>query len=188
MHKFNPEHIEKLIGEQRRRDFPPEEFLRAEGLKEGERLADVGCGPGFLTLAASKIVGPAGRVYAIDTQAEMLEELKKGIFSDNVIPVLSEESEVPLDDSTVDMVLVVHVIHEAEDRGKFLAEVKRLLVPGGRLVIVDWKKQAEEKGPPVEERVPEEEAARLVEEAGFGGVIASSISESHYKITASKAA
>lgn len=186
MHKFNPEHIERLLGEDRRRELPPEEFLRAEGLKAGDRMADVGCGPGFFTFAASGIVGPNGKVYAIDTQEEMLAELNKRGPAPNVVPVLSGESRIPLEDSSADFVLLVHVLHEAEDMGVFLAELKRILSPGGRLVLVDWKKKVEEKGPPVEERVKEAEAKGYVEGAGFIGVSSVSLSDSHYKITGSK--
>jgi len=187
MHKFNPAHIDRLLSEERHRELPPGEFLASVGLAPGDRLADIGCGPGFFTLPAAKIVGPGGRVYALDTQAEMLEELKKRVCTDNVVPMLTEESVLPLPDGAVDMALVVHVLHEAADMPGFLREIHRVLAPGGRLVLVDWIRQAEDRGPPEQERVSEAEAIEAAGLAGFASVKAAPLTASHYKLTGIKA-
>ena len=76
MHKFNPENIGRLIGEDRERELPPKAFLINQGLKEGTVFADIGCGPGFFSIPATKIVGSTGKVLAVDLQEERLEKNK----------------------------------------------------------------------------------------------------------------
>lgn len=185
-HKFNPEHIERLLGHDRLMETDPEGLLLKEGLKEGHRFADVGCGPGFFTVPAADIVGAAGKVYAIDTQEEMLLELEKRDPPSNVVLVRSAESEIPLEDSCSDMALLAYVLHEAEDTVLFLEEVGRILTDDGTLLILDWKKKAEDEGPPMEDRLTEEEVTARLKEAGFVETVVSSLTESHYKITARK--
>ena len=186
MHKFNPQHIDRLLSAERLVEQHPEGLLRREGLASGDFFADVGCGPGFFTIPAANIVGEEGMVYAIDTSEEMLFELDKREPPSNVALVKSAEAEIPLDDGVVDMALLAYVLHEAEDTLLFLKEVRRILTDGGILLILDWKKRAEEKGPPMEDRLTEESVMKTIEEAGFADSEASSFSESHYKITSVK--
>ncbi len=185
-HKFNPEHIERLLRPDRLGDTTPEALLRSLGLKEGNTFADVGCGPGFFTLPAAGVVGPAGVVYAIDTQQEMLESLKKRNPPANVVPIKSGDHSIPLEGSCADVALVAFALHEADDKTLFIGEVKRILVKGGTLAVLDWKKQVEEHGPPVEDRLTEAEAGALLEKAGFTSIETASLNGSHYRISAVK--
>lgn len=184
MHKFDPSHIDRLLRQERIDAIKPEQLLREAGVAEGGVFADVGCGPGFFTLPAAAIVGPSGRVYAIDTQAEMLDALKGRGIPANVTLVKSGESKMPVEDRAADLALAAYVLHEASDTAAFLMEILRLLRPGGRLVVIDWKKQEEEHGPPKAERITEDEAAAFITSAGFKGVDVSSLNASHYMITA----
>ncbi|MFQ5737171.1 MAG: class I SAM-dependent methyltransferase [Thermodesulfobacteriota bacterium] len=187
MHKFNPEHIGRLLRADRLGDSTPEQMLRSLGLKEGDTFADVGCGPGFFTIPAALITGPAGTVYAIDTQQEMLDSLLERKPPANVVPVRSGEHSIPVPGSSADMALAAYVLHEAQDKRLFLEEVRRIIRKGGTIAVIDWKKQVEEHGPPVEDRVTEGAASGLVKEAGFTGVKTSSLNDSHYLVTAVKA-
>ncbi|MBI5885418.1 MAG: methyltransferase domain-containing protein [Deltaproteobacteria bacterium] len=184
MHKFDPSHIDRLLRQERQDAIRPEQVLREAGLGEGGVFADVGCGPGFFTLPAAAIVGPSGRVWAIDTQPEMLDALKNRGIPANVTLVRSGEAKIPIEDRAADLALAAYVLHEAADTVAFLMEILRLLRPGGKLVIIDWKKQQEEHGPPEAERITEEEAAAFIASAGFKDVATSSMNASHYMITA----
>lgn len=186
MHKFDPKHIERLLGDERVKDIAPDKVLIEAGLKQGQVFADVGCGPGFFTLPAADIVGATGRVYAIDTQEEMLDALRQRKTPLCVIPVRCGEHSIPVPDAVADLALAAYVLHEAIDKTLFLAEMKRIIKTGGALVIIDWKKQREEHGPPMEERVTETEAADFIKAAGFTDVKVSSMNPSHYKVTAIK--
>lgn len=183
-HKFDPQHIDKLLNADRFKDIAPKELLASAGLKPGQVFADVGCGPGFFTLPAAEIVGTKGRVYAIDTQQEMLDALKKRNPPECVHIVRSEEEKIPLKNGEVDLALLAYVLHEAADQTAFLTEVRRILKKGGQLLVIDWKKLKEEKGPPIEERLTEEQAEGFLKKAGFTNITISSLNPSHYKIVA----
>jgi ubiquinone/menaquinone biosynthesis C-methylase UbiE len=167
VHKFDPANRARLLSDERRRELDPLKFLQSNGLSSGMTIADIGCGPGFFTLSAAEIVGADGKVYAIDTEELMLEELKKRNTPGNVTIVQSDEHHIPLEDYSCDFALLAFVLHEAKEKGTFLNEAKRLLRVEGRLLLIDWEKKVEERGPPFEERVGMEEAASLVEASGF---------------------
>ena len=74
-HKFDAKNKHKLDNETRRKMLPPEQTLLSLGLKEGDIMADIGCGIGYFAVPASKIVGKSGKVFAMDILPEMLEEV-----------------------------------------------------------------------------------------------------------------
>ncbi len=187
MHKFDPSNIELLVGKERRKEIDPLEFLRSNGLSPGMCIADIGCGPGFFTFPAAEIVGKSGRVYAVDIQEDMLKELKRRKPPENVSVVHSDEDHIPIEDDACDVILLAFVLHEAAERVLFLNELKRLLRPKGRLLLLDWEKKVEDKGPPFEERIDITEAERLLEMAGFEIEEKGNINPSHYKISARRA-
>ncbi|MBI2412517.1 MAG: methyltransferase domain-containing protein [Deltaproteobacteria bacterium] len=186
MHKYSPEKIGRLLRPARAREIRPLAVLKDAGLKKDDFFADIGSGPGFFSLPASRVVGKKGVVYAIDTQAEMLEGLKNQSPPPNVVPVLSGENSIPLGPSIVDFALIAYVLHEADNKARFLKEVRRIMRPGARLLIIDWKKKKEEHGPPREERLSIRTVEGLLRKAGFVSVKASPLSGSHYKIQALK--
>ena len=85
----------------------------------------------------------------------------------NIETILSEESSIPLPDGSIDVLLMANVFHELEDRSAILKEGRRILSSRGKLAIVDWKKIEMEFGPPVEERLAEEEVISICEDGGF---------------------
>ncbi|MDX1535086.1 MAG: methyltransferase domain-containing protein [Thermoplasmata archaeon] len=170
-HKFDPEHLERLTDPERLEWQDPPAILRAMGLRSGMTLADVGCGTGFFSLPAGDLVGPAGRVYAVDMQEAMLWALQGRIVkhgATRVLPVLSREDVIPLPSGSVDRALLVNALHEL-DGDATLQEVRRILRGDGRFGVVDWKKEPMEHGPPVEHRIAVEEARAWLAEAGFEG-------------------
>lgn len=185
-HKFDPEKIERLLSEERVREIAPEEALRTAGLMEGDIFADIGSGPGFFSLPASRIVGDYGIVFAIDTQEEMLLYIRDHNPPQNIVLLKSEENSIPLADQEADFALLAYMLHEAEDKVFFLEEVKRILREGGILFVIDWVKQEEEKGPPVHERLTQDESISLLRQAGFRDFKTSRLNPSHYAITAKR--
>ncbi len=186
MHKFNPQHIHKLMSEDRAMEIRPESLLRKAGLKRGGVFVDAGCGPGFFTMPGAAIVGGAGKVYALDTQAEMLDALKERRPPRFVVPLKCDESALPVADCEADLALLAYMLHETVDKRRFLREVLRILKTNGKLVIIDWKRIKEDKGPPIEERLTELDVAIHVRSAGFEKVSVRSLNASHYMILASR--
>ena len=64
--------------------------------------------------------------------------------------------------------------------------MKRILKPSGRLIVIDWEKKVEEKGPPFEERIPKEKAETLFQEAGFEIIGKGNLNPSHYEVAGKK--
>ena len=189
MHKFNPAHLDRLMSEERQNELSPEKLLREAGLKQGQVFADIGSGPGFFTIPAARIIGPMGLAFAVDTQEEMLLDLRdKRNPPDNVILMKSEEYELPIADYETDFTLLAFVLHETPDKGRLLREIMRVMKPGATLLVLDWVKKAEEKGPPLEERISDKEARGFVEDAGFDVVQLSPLNQSQYRIIARRPA
>ncbi len=137
--------------------LPGEEILEIPAPLPGERWADLGCGSGFFTFFLSSRVGEEGLVYAVDIAEEAVraveeEARRRGVR--NVHPLVSADWEIPLPEGAVDGVLLVDVLSEAADPGLLLEEARRITRRGGRLLVVDWKKEAPSPpGPPPGQRL-----------------------------------
>lgn len=134
------------------RDQVRDRVLSQAGLRRGCVVVDLGCGLGLLTLEAARLVGPEGRVYAVDGDREALERLRaraeeSGLV--NVTPVCAEIVALPLEGGEADAVVARSVLSYLEDRPGALRESLRVLRPGGRIslcepllaeeeLVVDW--------------------------------------------------
>ncbi|MGB9852900.1 MAG: class I SAM-dependent methyltransferase [Candidatus Kapaibacteriota bacterium] len=186
---FDPEKKETLDTAERRKLLPPEEILLRSGLSEGTKIADVGCGTGYFSIPAAKIVGRSGKVFAIDISKEMLEELQNRLNPQEIhnLEILqSQEYSIPLTDSAVDFVLLSNVLHEPDDRERFFGEVTRVLKTGGRLILIDWLKKEMDEGPPLFERLSPEEIESLIGKFQFNIIDKDIISGKFYYYLAEK--
>lgn len=186
-HKFDPARRARLQGPERARLLPPEDLLRQAGLGTGMRLADVGCGPGFFALPAAHIVGPAGRVYAIDISQDLLREVREQADAERLAQiwiVQSAESAIPLPDAAADMALMAFVLHEAVHPAAFVREVVRILSPSGRLILLEWNKEEMPMGPPVRDRLDPEVSEAFLIGAGLTPVKRFAPNPYHYGIIA----
>lgn len=168
--RFPPERREVLKAEDRNQWLPPDPVLEAAGVSPGETVVDVGAGTGFWTEPLVRRVGPSGRVFAVDVEPIMVEEIRtlvaeRGLA--NVDVVQSDETSIPLDDGIADLVMLGFVLHEPDEVDSFLAEVVRLLKPAGRVLVVEWEDHPTEGGPPLEHRISAEEARALLGAAGL---------------------
>lgn len=110
------------------------------GLAPGMRVADVGCGPGRLTLPIAEAVGPEGEVVALDMQQGMLEKMTRRIAAaglGNVKAVFGEAGEGHLPEGYFDRALLATVLGEIPDREGAMREIARSLKPGGFLLVVE---------------------------------------------------
>src|SRR4051794_13128810 len=121
--KFDPHNRELLLTEERHVQLQPRALLRQLGLKAGDTMADIGCGPGFFTLPAAEIVGEQGIVLAADIQGEMLSALKTRVMEQgltNVRMLKMNDTDTPLPANFCDLVLAAFVLHEITGRASFL--------------------------------------------------------------------
>ncbi len=185
-HKFNVAHRAYLDSDERRSYLDATAILKAFGVRVGMHVADVGSGTGFFAIPAAELVGPKGRVYAVDLSAEMLEELQAKLRrapTANLEALRSTEDRIPLPDASVDLAFMACVLHELDGPGTLL-EARRILRPRGRLAVVDWKKEDMEFGPPKAHRLNEEEASAVLAEAGFETTRTLKAGAHHYGIEA----
>ena len=166
-HVFDPEHVAVLEAEDRKVWQNPDEILTVVELKPQFVAADLGCGSGYFTVPLARRVRKA---FGIDVQREMLDFLEDKIRKlkiRNIEPLLSKPDEIPLEDESVDLLMSVNTLHEFGDRRKMIREMRRVLKRGGKLLIVDFKKEETGFGPPVSIRISKIGAIRLFEAKGF---------------------
>ena len=142
-------------------------------LREGETVLDLGSGGGIDVILSAKRVGPTGTAYGLDMTDEMLELAQKNAAEadvSNVHFLKGVIEQVPLPANSVDVVISNCVINLSTDKAAVLAEIGRVLKPGGRLGISDIVAE--------DHLTPEERAKR----GSFVGCIAGALSKSEYEV------
>lgn len=130
----------KFVPDDRQRWQRTSEIFDALGVKQGSRVADVGAGDGYMSVRLARLVGPGGKVYAVDINGPILSELEwraKGGGLNQIDIVLGDADDPKLPPDTLDAVLIVNSYHEMPEHQKILEHIFRALKPGGRLVIVE---------------------------------------------------
>jgi ubiquinone/menaquinone biosynthesis C-methylase UbiE len=172
---------------ERRQWQNPEKILAEAGLKAGDILIDLGCGFGFFAIPAARIIGSEGIVCGVDIDGEALEKLTAQSAQEglgNIRVKLAAAEDVFLCERCADIVFVGIALHDFKDLFKVLQNARGALKKGGRLINLDWKKEKTPFGPPLKIRFSEEEAASLIEKAGFHVVSVRDSGQYHYVITA----
>lgn len=115
--------------------------LAAAGIRPGEKIADIGAGTGLYSLMFASSVGPAGVVYAIDIEPRFLKLIGQraaDLDAGNVVTVLGRDKDITLPPASVDVVFIADTYFYFADRPAIMQTVNEALVPGGRLVILDY--------------------------------------------------
>jgi ubiquinone/menaquinone biosynthesis C-methylase UbiE len=122
----------------------PDIALDALKLAPGSTVADVGAGSGYMTVRMAQRVGPTGKVYANDIQPQMLGLLRQRLDREkigNVELVLGTYDDPKLPADTIDLILMVDVYHEFSQPQQMLRHMRSSLKPGGRLVLLEYRKE-----------------------------------------------
>jgi ubiquinone/menaquinone biosynthesis C-methylase UbiE len=117
----------------------PQKILRPY-VSEGMTVLDAGCGPGFFSVEIAKMVGKTGRLIASDLQEGMLQKVKEKIkgteLEKRVVLHKCEENKAGWTE-LVDFVLLFYMVHEVPDKENFFKEIKAILKPHGKVLIVE---------------------------------------------------
>jgi ubiquinone/menaquinone biosynthesis C-methylase UbiE len=148
--------------------------FREMKLKEGDSFLDIGCGPGDYAVRASAIVGDSGTVYALDRWKELIDKLKEKADSQGLRNIRAMVSDItcslPVKDSSIDVCFIATVLHGfdfARDGEALFSEIRRVLKPGGRVAVVEFKKEEMDFGPPVDIRLSPKDVEDLLTPYGF---------------------
>ena len=131
-----------LEREEREREERGSLLLHELRLRPGMAVADVGAGTGYYTRRIAPLVGPSGKVFAVDVQPQMVALLQKTAARPefaNVVPVLGAVTDPRLAPGSIDVALMVDVYHELEFPHEMFANIVRALKPGGRVVFVEYR-------------------------------------------------
>lgn len=130
-----------LLCSARRWVHNPQRLLRGL-VREGETVADLGCGPGYFTLPLARMVGESGCVIAVDLQEGMLALLRERAARAGLSDRIRLHQCSPLDLGVTDPVsfaLAFYLVHEVPDVARCLSQVRTMLAPGGRCLLVEPK-------------------------------------------------
>jgi ubiquinone/menaquinone biosynthesis C-methylase UbiE len=137
------EYVRILESAERVKKLQVERVIDLMDPQPGERIADLGAGSGLFTRSLAKRVKPGGVVYAIDIDADLLGHIDETALEenlDNIQTVIANEYD-PKIPERVDLVLICDTLHQIQNPGGYLRNLRRYLRPSGRVVIIDYKER-----------------------------------------------
>ncbi len=114
------------------------------GVTDGMKVVDLGAGSGFYSIESAKRVGASGKIYAVDVQKNLLERLRSVALAQGLknIEVVWGNAEkiggTKLKDAIADRAIVSNILIQVAKQDDFALEVKRLVKPGGKILVIEW--------------------------------------------------
>lgn len=180
-------------GRSSREILDPNRVLSVTGLKKGDTFLDAGSGDGYMSLAASKIVGDEGKIYAVDVWEESVNNLKEEIEKKNIknIEAIIGDitQKIPIADESIDILYMGNVLHgfvENDEVEPVMKEIQRVIKQGGSFTVVEFKKEESARGPPLHVRITPEEVGKIVKGYGFIVKEVEDVGTYHYAIISAK--
>ena len=168
-HRFDdPERYAKSFDDPARDAWQmPSRVIEALALSPGASVADIGAGTGYFSVRFAKAI-PAGTVYAVDVEPAMLDHIRKRALGDGLKNVVTLQASGTSPDlpKPVDLVIVVDTYHHLPNRPTYFRELQKSLAPGGRVAIIDFRKDSPE-GPPPEFRFEADQIIAEMKQAGY---------------------
>jgi ubiquinone/menaquinone biosynthesis C-methylase UbiE len=116
----------------------PDDVVAALALRPGDRVADLGAGEGYFIPHLVRAVGPNGRVYAVDVDADRSAALEEEFQGESSVEVILGRLDDPLlPDRALDLILMVNTYHHIEERQQYFSRLRNDLAPGGRVAIIE---------------------------------------------------
>ena len=138
-------------------------------IQAGNTIADIGSGGGYFTFAFAERVGKNGRVYAVDTNRNLLDYIARNTqASENIRPVMTDEGAVPSLEHKCDLIFLRNVFHHISNAVCYFEDLKSLLKPTGKVAIIE--RDPKTKGLYASQAghcTPESKILKTMEKAGF---------------------
>jgi arsenite methyltransferase len=170
LHSDPKSYIGALESPQRDAYQKPLEVMTALDLKPGEIIADIGAGSGYFTFRLAHHVGDKGKVYAVDVSPDMILHLNRRIRevkATNVVSILADPDDPLLSDGSVHRFFFSDSWHHIDNQTKYLLLMKKMLKPGGEVVMIDFHKKELPVGPPLSMKIAREDLIKQMESNGF---------------------
>jgi ubiquinone/menaquinone biosynthesis C-methylase UbiE len=167
---FNPAYLFYLESERRDAWQKPQEVLAALRLAPNAVVADIGAGGGYFTVRFARHLNAGGRVYAVDVQDVMIDQLRQRVRDEglsNVEVVKGAFNGPGLPPASCDLCFFSSVYGEIEDRAGYLQKVRHCLKPGGHVAVLEYRPAEMAPGPPHQIRLGAEQIAQEFKTAGF---------------------
>jgi ubiquinone/menaquinone biosynthesis C-methylase UbiE len=151
----------------------PSQILAYAALRKGDILADFGCGNGFYPIAAAKTVGATGMVYAVDVKNEALEATASAAKMENLKNIytirhdLEQPTATSIKENSCDAVILSGILHLSKLQNNIMRETYRVLKSGGKVIVIEWKKEKLPFGPEINNRVSEKDVEQMMSSTGF---------------------
>ncbi|MFA6257547.1 MAG: class I SAM-dependent methyltransferase [Candidatus Paceibacterota bacterium] len=147
----------------------PVKNLKAFGLREDSIVADLGAGTGYYSVALGELV-PKGKVYAVELQKDFLDTIKRKISElhlDNVEIILGDVEKLggtKIGDGIADAVIASNILFQVENKEKFIEEIKRILKPKGKILLIDWSESSIMSGTTI---ISKDKSLEMFQKKGF---------------------
>lgn len=128
----------------------PDSLLENLHIAPGATIADIGAGTGYFTWRLAKLVGPRGKVFAVEIRQQMLDLIAEAVKKHNlrnVELVLDADNDPRLPASAIDLAFVANAYDEFSKPREMMTAIRRAMKPDGRLVIVEYAKEQEDDDP-----------------------------------------
>lgn len=182
----DPKNRARILGSDRRAEWlKVDEIIEKAGVYQGMVCVDLGCGAGTLSLPLAEKVGNTGKVYAIDTNPDVLQVIKEKNPPANLVTLQKSAADTGLEASIADCCFMILLLHEVPPE-EVLAEAYRLLKTEGKAIILEWRMDFDSPRPPRNERIDRDRMEQLLTGAGFASAEYTEWSDSHYVMTAVK--
>jgi ubiquinone/menaquinone biosynthesis C-methylase UbiE len=165
----------------------PFKLLERVGIRKDWHVADLGCGStGHFILPAAQLVGPEGKVYAVDIRRDILEHVDKLAKREHFFNIQTVWSDMDvygatrIEPGTLDLCLLINNLYVSSNRPSLLREIARLTKSGGRVLVVEWKAVATAIGPPVDHRLTPEQSRAICHSPYFEYQDEIDVGHSHY--------
>lgn len=151
----------------------PDHILSQIEIKAGDQIGDLGCGTGYMSFAASRVAGEKGKIFAVDVQKSVLEQVKKEAQVENIKNIetiwsdLEMSGAINIAQNSLDMVFLVNVLFQIDKKEAVFSEAKRLIKQGGSLLVVEWNPGDMAIGPQSDKRISHETVIQLASSANF---------------------